>query len=82
MAELLGDHLGMRLQPKLIHKFRAGDIRHCYADISKIKRRLGFKPRVNLKTGIRDLIDWVRNQKGIDRVDTAFAELHKRGLVK
>lgn len=38
--------------------FRAGDIRHSLADITKAKRLLGFAPRLNLKAGVERAFDW------------------------
>ncbi len=35
---------------------RPGDIKHSYADISKAKKTLGFKPKISLKEGLRKLI--------------------------
>jgi len=82
MAELLNDHLGLSLRPKILKKFRAGDIRMCYADITKIKRRLGFRPKMDIKEGIPELVSWVRSQTGKDRVQKAVGELKRMGLVK
>ncbi len=36
--------------------FRAGDIRHSLADISKIREKLGYEPKVKLKEGLKKLI--------------------------
>ena len=58
-----------------------GDIRHCVADISLAKELLGYKPRVRLQYGIRELIDWVTQQSAIDRVKQAAGELEKHKLV-
>ena len=52
------------LKPQIVHKFRSGDIRHCYADISKIRNRLGFVPRIDFdKQGIDHLCAWARGAK-------------------
>lgn len=37
---------------------RPADGRHGYADISKAKRLLGFHPKVGLKNGLAQLVDW------------------------
>jgi dTDP-L-rhamnose 4-epimerase len=73
---------GEEVKPDIVNKFREGDIRHCFADISKIEKKLGFKPRVRLKDGIVDLINWVKRQSPEDNVVTAKMELDKRGLTK
>ena len=37
---------------------RPGDIRHSYADISKAKKMLGFKPKTSLRGGLAKTIEW------------------------
>jgi dTDP-L-rhamnose 4-epimerase len=39
--------------------FRIGDIRHNFADISRISSNLGFSPKVNFQEGVNDLVDWI-----------------------
>ncbi len=39
-------------------RFRAGDVRHSYADISKARERLGYEPRWTLLEGLRSTLDW------------------------
>ena len=70
-----------RVAPKILGTFREGDIRHCYADITQIRTRLGYEPRVTLETGYDDLASWARTQQPLDRFDAATAELVSRGLV-
>ena len=35
-----------------------GDILGCYSDISKISNKLDFKPKYNLKSGLKDMAEW------------------------
>lgn len=69
------------LQPRIVGRFRAGDIRHCYGDISKARRLLGYEPQVAYADGLAGLIDWVSRQQAIDRTETALRELTERKLV-
>lgn len=69
------------LQPKIVGKFRAGDIRHCYADITRARTLLGYEPTVHYKDGIRELIEWVKTQQAEDKSSAAFAELQQHKLV-
>jgi len=68
------------VHPRITGKFRQGDIRHCYADISKAREILGYEPQVSLEEGIVELAEWLEGQIAVDQVDAASAELAKRGL--
>jgi dTDP-L-rhamnose 4-epimerase len=63
------------LQPEIKGKYRAGDIRHCFADITRATSVLGFQPPVTLENGIEDLAQWLDGQVAIDREAEARAEL-------
>jgi dTDP-L-rhamnose 4-epimerase len=80
VAQVLREKLGVPAEPQVVNKFRAGDIRHCFADISKAGRLLGYQPKVAFEDGMDELIEWIRSQTAVDRVDSAAAELEKRGL--
>lgn len=68
------------LKPKILNKFRAGDIRHCYADIAKISKKLGFVPKVSFEKGMGKLIKWSQDQRARDLTYKAQQALKKRGL--
>ena len=80
VARLLAKELGLDLEPEITGKYRAGDIRHCWADTSMAETLLGFKAEIDLQAGVAELVEWVRQQQAVDSVDQAFAELGKRGL--
>lgn len=67
-------------EPEIVGKYRKGDIRHCYADISRIRDELGFEPQVSFEEGIDDLADWAADQEAEDRVAQATDELESAGL--
>jgi dTDP-L-rhamnose 4-epimerase len=82
IAEDLAGAVGRRdIAPQLVGKFRSGDIRHCFADITRAKRALGFTPKVVWDEGLAELADWLSEQVAVDNVESATAELEKRGLV-
>ena len=81
IARLLAERYGMSVEPELTAKFRAGDIRHCYADITKLQA-LGFAPSVSLEAGLHELVDWGRGVSAQDRVEEAAKELESRGLTR
>ena len=70
---------GERLEPEIVGKYRQGDIRHCFSDISKIKR-LGFTPSATLEKGLGDLVSWGKGVRAVDRTEEADRELVQRGL--
>ena len=77
MARTLGmEHLA----PEISGKYRAGDIRHCFADISQTRQVLGYEPQVTLEDGLREIAGWLEGQVAHDQVAEAGAELAKRGL--
>ena len=80
VAEVLGQTLEAEIQPELTGKYRAGDIRHCFADISAARAKLAYEPRVHFADGIRDLVRWLRSQQPQDRVAEAAAQLSQFGL--
>lgn len=80
VAELLGKALGRKVAPVITQKFRAGDIRHCYADISKARRLLGYEPQVTHEEGFRELAEWLKNQEAEDKAETMLKELSAYGL--
>jgi dTDP-L-rhamnose 4-epimerase len=77
LAKVVGKE---NIQPEILGKYRVGDIRHCYADIGKARRVLGFEPQVRLEDGLVELSSWLASQAAVDRVAQASAELSARGL--
>jgi dTDP-L-rhamnose 4-epimerase len=69
------------LAPHVTGKYRAGDIRHCFADIRKGQTELGFNPEVEFQAGLKELAVWLADQEAEDITETAAAELESRGLV-
>jgi dTDP-L-rhamnose 4-epimerase len=62
-------------------KYRAGDIRHCFADISRADRVLRYRPEVSMDDGMREFAAWLEGQVAVDRVDQMAAELSARSLM-
>ncbi len=82
VAEALARVLGVAIQPEVTGRFRAGDIRHCSADISSIERELGFAARISFAEGLRELLVWLRSQAAEDHGERARDELVRRGLAR
>jgi dTDP-L-rhamnose 4-epimerase len=80
VATTLGRELGTDAEPEVRNVFRAGDIRHCFADITLARERLGYAPAVSFDEGMRELVQWLSETTAVDRVDEATAALVDRGL--
>jgi len=81
VAEVLAKLYGKDLEPHIVGKFRKGDVRHCFSDITKIKSKLGFSPKVSFEDGMKELIAWAGNIEAVDMVEKATEELRKKGLL-
>lgn len=80
VSEILNRLYGRNLQAEITKRIRKLDVRHCYADISKIKRLLNFKTQVEFIDGLKEVIAWSEKEKASDKLDFALRELEKRGL--
>lgn len=81
IANMVGEVLQKpHLKPEISAQYRVGDIRHCFADIGKAHRLLGYQPQVTLEQGLSELARWLETQQAEDRVDNMRQELSSRGL--
>jgi len=80
VAEILARVCNKDIKPVINEQFRKGDIRHCFADISKI-RKLGFEPKVSFEEGMKELVAWSAKAEAKDMVAEATAQLKKKGLL-
>ncbi len=81
IARTLSKLYGKDLKPEIVNKFRSGDIRHCFADISNIKK-LGFRPTVSLEDGMRELVEWGKEIEAEDKFEEAYEVLKMKSLTK
>src|SRR5207244_8544352 len=82
VAQVLLALYGSDLRPSIEHRFRAGDVRHCFADVSLARRLLGYEPKVSFDEGMRELVDWGRTGEATDGVANAYAEVRNKGLLE
>ncbi len=80
VAAVLARALGKEIPAEITGQSRAGDIRHCYADITAAKRVLGYEPRVSFSDGIVELAGWLASQRADDRAAEAVRQLRSFGL--
>ncbi|MCX2865140.1 NAD-dependent epimerase/dehydratase family protein [Paucibacter sp. PLA-PC-4] len=83
VADLLRQQLGSTSELQVTGDYRAGDIRHCYADLTQARAVLGFAPEIGLEQGLQAFCDWVMTQPVlVDRSAQALKELTQAGLGK
>jgi len=69
------------LTPNLTGEFRPGEVRHLFADCSKLKK-YGFMAPTSLKDGIRQYVDWISTQSNVkEYFSEAEAQLKKMKVV-
>lgn len=83
VAQTLSKIYNSKSEISISGQFRKGDIRHNYADLSKISNLLGFRPQVNFQEGIRHFCQWVLGQeRHLDLYEKSLQEMRERGLMK
>lgn len=83
IAETLQHLLGEKVSTNITGQFRVGDIRHNFADLTKVKEVLGFKPSVYIEEGLRRFVDWVKSEEvQVDGYEQSLEELRVKGLFK
>jgi dTDP-L-rhamnose 4-epimerase len=82
VAQVISAGMGLDIEPVLNEQYRAGDIRHCFADPTRARELLGFEAATTFEHGMGELVEWLQDQEAEDRVDDATKELAARGLTR
>jgi dTDP-L-rhamnose 4-epimerase len=83
VANTLIDNYGIDIKVNISGNYRLGDIRHNFADLSKIKQKLGFVPTVSFKNGITFFTNWVNKQDvKANKYEQSIQEMKEKGLFK
>ena len=83
VAETLMKNYGQQVSISITGNYRIGDIRHNYADLSKINTELGFKPAINFAEGISRFCNWVSSQQlQQSSYEKSLSEMKQKGLFK
>jgi len=82
LANQLASAMNKNILPLVTGQHRVGDIRHCFADISKARRLLKYEPQMSLDDGIAELVEWLKTQTAVDRLEEHQAELVEKGLLQ
>jgi dTDP-L-rhamnose 4-epimerase len=81
IAEQVSDALNIHIAPEVNGEFRPGEMRHLTSDTARI-RAAGYAPQVDLATGIRRYLDWIRQQSDVrDYFSEAANILRSKGIV-
>jgi dTDP-L-rhamnose 4-epimerase len=81
VAGMLARAMNRDVAPTILQKARSGDIRNCFADISKARSMLGFSPQHALEDSLGPVAEWVAEQTVRDRYEEMRQHLEARGLV-
>jgi dTDP-L-rhamnose 4-epimerase len=82
VAGVIARGLGKELEPEVVNEFRAGDIRHCYAETQLANELLGFRAEFPFEAGRHELLEWLEGQEAADSGDAAREALVARGLAR
>ena len=81
VAEQISAALGIHIAPEVNNEFRPGEMRHLTSGTERI-RAAGYTPQVDLATGIRRYLDWIRQQSDVrDYFSEAANILRSKGIV-
>jgi dTDP-L-rhamnose 4-epimerase len=81
VAEQISEAIGIRIAPEAKGEFRPGEMRHLTSDTTRIAA-VGYKPQVDLASGITRYLDWIRAQSGVrDYFSEAENILREKGIV-
>jgi len=83
VAKELIKNYGTNTKINISANYRLGDIRHNYADLTKIKNSLNFIPEYNFEKGIRIFANWVTTQEIQEsKYEESISEMKIKGLFK
>src|ERR1051326_2153337 len=81
IAAQISDALDIHVAPEVNGEFRPGEMRHLTSGTERI-RAAGYAPQVDLTTGIRRYLDWIRQQSDVrDYFSEAANILRSKGIV-
>ncbi len=83
VAHGLINRYGIAVPVNISGNYRIGDIRHNFADITKITTRLGFRPKFSFEQGLSKFTAWVDGQAvEKDNYQNSIEEMKQKGLYK
>jgi dTDP-L-rhamnose 4-epimerase len=83
VAQLLAEKYNKEAEINISGDFRIGDIRHNFADLSKMKNCLNFEPKISLNQGIEAFTKWVLDQPiQENNFNQSLVEMKQKGFLK
>jgi dTDP-L-rhamnose 4-epimerase len=83
VANMLLKYFGGNSKINISGNYRLGDIRHNYADLTKINTILGFTAKYDFAQGLKKFTDWVANQEiGQSKYEESITKMKEKGLFK
>jgi len=83
VVQELTTNYGVPVKSRISGNYRLGDIRHNFADMTKINKALGFAAKTSFKDGIKQFTDWVSQQQlGASKYEESITEMREKGLLK
>ncbi len=84
LANALLEQFGERdsLDVQISNDYRSGDVRQCYADLTKANELLGFEPRVAFESGLEEFVAWSTGREPDDKFGEAYRQLSERTLIE
>lgn len=81
IATIIAKTLGKENLVKISGEFRKNDVKHCFANISKAKKLLGWEPKISLEEGFKELIKWGEKEKAVDNFAIAEKQLREKCIL-
>jgi len=81
IANIIAKFYGSPITPNIIETFRKGDVRHCFADISKARKELSFEVSITFEKGMLELAEWSKEAFSEDSFHLAHQKLVSKGIV-
>lgn len=83
VAKTLCKHYKTDVPLVISGNYRLGDIRHNFADISLAKEKLGYSPKWDFDSGLKQFTDWVNTQDILsDGYEKSLEEMKSKGMFK
>ncbi|OTG67052.1 epimerase [Acinetobacter sp. ANC 4470] len=83
VANELVKNYGVNVAINVSGNYRLGDIRHNFADLTKINKLLGFTPKITFEVGLKNFAEWVNTQEvQEDKYQKSIDEMKAKGLYK